>query len=69
MTLSPFDELIQLCAAIESMNSLHKYAVLLRARAVQPMNKHFLFFVLLSLSLPPPARAVKVSTNLLMPHN
>ena len=42
-------------------NQLHKYAVHIRARAVQPMNKHFLFFVfgLLSLSLPA-AKAVQV---------
>jgi len=51
---------VQLEELGDSLNVLkNKYAVLLRARAVQPMNKHFLFLVLLSLSLPA-AKAVQV---------
>ena len=43
---------------------LHKYAVHLRARAVQPMNKHFLFFVLLPASLPPAKATLQVITTI-----
>ena len=46
------------------MNSLHKYAVHLRARAVQPMNKHFFFLILLPASLPPAKATLQVITTI-----
>ena len=41
---------------------INLYAVHLRARAVQPLNKHFLFFVLLPASLPPAKATLQVIT-------
>ena len=55
-------------STLGSHETLHKYAVHLRARAVQPMNKHFLFFWFSSLYHSVTAKALlQVITNITVP--
>ena len=55
-------------STLGSHETLHKYAVHLRARAVKPMNKHFLFFWFSSLYHSVTAKALlQVITNITVP--